>query len=369
MQRRVAVVDCGTNTVRLLIADRDGAELREVARDLRFTRLGQGVDATGRFHPEALARTFAAVEDYASIIASSRVDKVRFVATSAARDVANREEFFAGVRDRLGIDPDVIDGDEEAQLSFLGALSGGPTPPTSPIETIQCGVRSDDGAEVRTEPLSASSTVLVMDIGGGSTELIRGTVQGQVEAKASLNMGSVRLRERFLVHDPPLPDEVAAARQFVGDMLHGGGVGLGGVGTWIGVAGTVTSLSAMNQDMTTYDREKVHNSTISQADLSAIAQRLLTLSVAETMATYPSLQPMRAEVIAAGALIAAEIAARVNGDLLDAPQSVLPPLRSGPVLCGDPEKTRLRIPEDGNQVLLVRETDILDGAALKLMRS
>ena len=317
LQRRVAVVDCGTNTVRLLIADRDGTELREVARDLRFTRLGQGVDATGSFHPEALARTFAAVEDYASVIASSRVDKVRFVATSAARDVANREEFFAGVRDRLGIDPDVIDGDEEAQLSFLGALSGGPTPPASPIETIQ----------------PASPTVLVMDIGGGSTELIRGTVPGRVEAKASLNMGSVRLRERFLVHDPPRPDEVAAARQFVGDMVDGGGVGLGGVGTWIGVAGTVTSLSAMNQALTTYDREKVHNSTISQADLTAIAQRLITLSVADTMATYPSLQPMRAEVIAAGALIAAEIAARVNRDLL------------------------------------VRETDILDGAALKLMRS
>ena len=331
---RAAVIDCGTNTVRLLISDRDGQELREVARDLRFTRLGQGVDATGSFHPEALARTFAAVDDYASIIASARVDKVRFVATSAARDVANREEFFAGVRDRLGVDPDVIDGDEEAQLSFLGALSGGPLPETpSPMGAVQCPVAPDDGAKTRTEPVQSAGTVLVMDVGGGSTELIRGTALGRVEAKASLNMGSVRLRERFLVHDPPLPDEVAAAREYVGDLLSGSGVGLDDVAIWIGVAGTVTSLSAMNQALTTYDRSKVHNSTISRADLAALSESLLALTVPATMAAHPSLQPMRAEVISAGALIAAEIARRVDRDLL------------------------------------VRETDILDGAALKLMRS
>jgi len=305
---RVAIIDCGTNTVRLLIADA-GPEsgLREVARDLIFARLGQGVDATGRFHPDALDRTFAAVETYAAIIKDSHVDKVRFVATSAARDVSNRDEFFRGVEERLGVAPDVVSGEEEAELSFLGALSGGAAHP--------------------------EEAVLVVDIGGGSTELVRGTGSGQIHAEASLDMGSVRIRERFLHHDPPTESEISAAREFVGDLLDASAVRFDQIGTYIGVAGTVTSLSGMNLGLTTYDRQKVHNSILSCAQIESLSTRLLTLPVADTMRDYPSLQPMRAQVICAGALICAELSRRVA------------------------------------RPMVVRETDILDGAALKLMRS
>ena len=303
---RVAVIDCGTNTVRLLIADSgpDGG-LKEIARVLRFARLGEGVDATGQFSPEALQHTFAVTEEYAGIIADSHVDKVRFVATSAARDVSNRDEFFAGVEARLGVAPDVISGDEEAQLSFVGALSGGSVDP--------------------------DAQVLVVDIGGGSTELVHGMGSGRIRAEVSLDMGSVRIRERFLHHDPPTKSEIRAAREFVDSLLDASPVDLGGISTFIGVAGTVTSLSGMNLGLAMYDRTKVHNSTLSVAEVGALSARLFTLTVAQTIDEYPSLQPQRAEVICAGALICAELSGRV----------ALP--------------------------MTVRETDILDGAALQLM--
>ena len=159
---RVAVIDCGTNTIRLLVADPGpGMSLSEVDRRLELVRLGQGVDATRRFHPDALARTLAAVDTYATRIHELGVDHVRFLATSAARDVSNRDEFFDGVRDRLGVDVDVITGDEEARLSFLGALSGGPV---------------------------AAGPVLVMDVGGGSTDVILGDLDGSVRVARSLDM-------------------------------------------------------------------------------------------------------------------------------------------------------------------------------------
>jgi len=305
---RVAVVDCGTNTIRLLIADGgpDGS-LVEVERDLKFVRLGQEVDSTGRFHPDALKRTFSAVEDYAARISDSGVDKVRFVATSAARDVSNRDEFFDGVRSRL-VAPDVISGVEEAQLSFLGALAGGP---------LGC---------------DESSAVIVIDIGGGSTEVIRGTARGQVLFEQSLNMGSVRIRERFFHHDPPLTEEISAARQFVSELIDGCGVVLTNASAFIGVAGTTTSLSAMYQKLPSYDRDKVHNSVVDLHGIEGLSARLLRLSIARTIEAYPSLPAMRAEVICAGALICVELARRIG----------LP--------------------------MIVRETDILDGAALKLMR-
>ena len=306
---RVAVIDCGTNTIRLLITDGnpDGT-LTEVTRELKFVRLGQGVDATGRFDPAALERTFLAVEDYARIIADSQVDKVRFVATSAARDVSNREEFFEGVRSRLGVTPDVISGQEEAELSFLGALAGGP---------LECGPQ--DG-------------VIVVDIGGGSTEVIRGTASGTVMAEKSLDMGSVRIRERFLHHDPPTAEEVSAARQFVTAMLDGCEVPLDHVSAFVGVAGTTTSLSAMYQGLVAYDRARVHNSVLPVDDIEALSDRLFQLSVAQAVEAYPSLPLERAEVICAGALICAELARRIG------------------------------------RPMIVRETDILDGAALKLVR-
>ncbi|MDR0959823.1 MAG: Ppx/GppA family phosphatase [Propionibacteriaceae bacterium] len=308
---RVAVIDCGTNTIRLLVADgREDGSISDVIRTLRFVRLGQGVDATGRFHSDALKRTFAAVEEYAALIAETKPERIRFLATSAARDVSNRDEFIAGVRERLGIDPEVISGDEEARLSFRGALAGGPV---------------------------GEGPVLVCDIGGGSTELIKGDVSGVVTADISLNMGSVRLRERFLHTDPPTAGEIAEARAFVADLLDGSGLLLtaeatgGDIGTWIGVAGTSTSISAMVRGLTSYDPTIVHNSTVDVETIEELSQQLLSMTVAQTLARYPVLKPQRAEVICAGVLIAAEIAARV----------------------GKP--------------MLVRETDILDGAAVGLL--
>ncbi len=303
---RVAVVDCGTNTIRLLIADPtpDGG-LTTVDRRLELVRLGQGVDATGEFHLDALERTFAAVDRFAGVISSLNVDKVRFLATSASRDVRNRQAFYDGVRQRLGVGVDVISGDEEARLTYLGALSGGP---------IDAG------------------PVLVMDIGGGSTELILGDTVGRSEASVSLNMGSVRIRERLMPDDPPTAGQIAAARAFVGDMIDGSGVDVGKAVTWIGVAGTATSLSALVMGLTTYDPALVHNSVVPLAWVSRMTDTLLRLSVGEILARWPMVQHLRAEVICAGALIADEVGKRTG------------------------------------QPLLVRETDLLDGATLELMR-
>jgi exopolyphosphatase/guanosine-5'-triphosphate,3'-diphosphate pyrophosphatase len=303
---RVAVVDCGTNTIRLLVADPgEGDTLSEVDRRLELVRLGQGVDATRRFHPDALARTFEAVDSYAARIRDLGVDRVRFLATSAARDVTNRDELFSGVRDRLGVDVDVITGDEEARLSFLGALSGGPV---------------------------AAGPVLVMDVGGGSTELILGELDGTVRVARSLDMGSVRIRERFLGGDPPTADEISTARDFVDGLLDSSDVPIAGAATWIGVAGTSTSLSAISQGLVTYDRVRVHNSTVEVAEIDRLSEQLLATPIADVMTTYPMLQRLRAEVICAGALIVAQVAARVG------------------------------------VAMTVRETDILDGATLELLR-
>jgi len=311
---RVGVIDCGTNTVRLLIADGAAGAgqvghdpyLADLVRVLRFVRLGQGVDATHRFHPDALARTFAALDEFAGLIAQfGPLDDLRFLATSATRDATNRDEFFAGVKARVGVTPDVISGDEEARLSFLGALAGGPV---------------------------GASQILVMDIGGGSTELIRGDAAGTVAAAQSFDVGSVRLRERFLHDDPPMASQIAAARGYVASLVDGGAVPLAGVGAFIGVAGTNTSLSAMRQGMVEYDSARVHNSSLTVGEIAALTGELLAAPVASVKARYPFLEPMRAEVICAGALICDEVAARVQTPML------------------------------------VRETDILDGEALDLLR-
>jgi exopolyphosphatase/guanosine-5'-triphosphate,3'-diphosphate pyrophosphatase len=328
---RVGIIDCGTNTIRLLVAEdaasaagagepweQAGSPLRTLYRGLRFVRLGQGVDATHRFHPDALARTFAAVDDYAAVLRRWGVDRVRFLATSAARDAQNRGEFFAGVRSRLGTDPDIITGTEEARLSFLGALAGGPlTDPADPADLP-----------------GAPAPVLVTDIGGGSTEFILGDATGTIRAAQSLDIGSVRLRERHLHGDPPTAAEIAAARATVTALLDGLAVPLAAPDlTWIGVAGTNTSIAAMTAGLAEYDPALVHNSTVPLEDLYALSERLLRLSVADTRRLYPLLEPLRAEVICAGVLIAAEAARRVG------------------------------------RPLVVRETDILDGAALDLMRT
>lgn len=302
--RRVAAIDCGTNSIRLLVAESDAhGGLIDLDRRLELVRLGQGVDATRRFHPDALARTFAACELFAEVIQSFGCISVRFVATSAARDVSNRDEFFAGVQARLGVTPEVIAGSEEARLSYTGALTG---------------------VEKPAEP------VLVIDIGGGSTELVVGA-GGQVQAATSLDMGSVRLKERFLHSDPPTEEEIAAARAFVCSLLDASGIDLASVRTFIGVAGTVTSLSAIQQNLAEYDRVKVHGSVLNRPDIAALATKLLhrTASGIEQGTCLPT---KRAEVISGGALICAEIAARVGVD-----------------------------------AMTVSEADILDGVALQLL--
>lgn len=306
---RVAAVDCGTNSIRLLIAEAgpDGG-LVELDRRTEIVRLGQGVDATGEFHPDALTRTFTATDAYAALIRDAGVpsSRVRFVATSAARDARNREQFFAGIRDRLGVTPEVVSGDTEAALSFAGALSR---------------------AEVAAEP------VLVMDIGGGSTELILGRASGEVLAAVSLDIGSVRLTERFLHRLPPAPEAVAEASRHVDDVLDGSGIDVAAVGTWIGVAGTATTLAGVHLRLERYDRERVHGTVLPQPALHALFDQLATSTVEEIRA-LPSMHPGRADVVTAGTLIAVRVADR---------------LRVGG--------------------LLVSEADILDGTALELLRA
>lgn len=292
-----AAVDCGTNSVRLLVCRREAdGGLLELDRRLHITRLGQGVDATGAFHPEALARTLEAMADFGAELDRLGVGKRRVVATSAARDAANSAEFFSGVRERLGVEAEIIPGKEEARLSFLGAVSALPT---------------------LTQP------VLVIDIGGGSTELVLGR-DGQVELATSLNIGSVRIRERFLHSDPPTSEEIDQATVHISGLLDDSGIDFAAVSTWVGVGGTVTSLSALIQGLSVYDRSAVHGSRLEAAELSAFTDELLTSTVTR-VAQYPTMVPGRADVICAGALIC-----RLIGD-------------------------RLAVP------LLVSEADILDG--------
>nr|WP_255433501.1 exopolyphosphatase [Tessaracoccus sp. MC1865] len=280
----------------------DGA-LTELAREVRLARLGQGVDATGEFHPDALQRANRIFEEFAAIIAGAGADRVRFVATSAARDVSNRAVFEANVRDRLGVGVDVISGSEEAQLSTLGVLSG----------------------------VNVQTPSLVFDIGGGSTELIVVGEGPAILSAVSVNMGAVRLKERFLPGDPPSAAESRAARTFIAEQLDGAGVDFGSLAAAVGVAGTVTSFAAAKLGLETYHRESVHETVLARGDIEAILNHWLTQPAAVT-AEEPCMHPLRAAVIGAGGLILDEISSRVPGGSV-----------------------------------LVSETDILDGIALGLL--
>lgn len=293
---RIAAIDCGTNSIRLLVADgRPDGRLEEEARRTTMVRLGQGVDATGEFHPDALARTFAACDEYAAIIEDlGGVDQVRFVATSAARDAANSALFFQGVHERFGVMPDIVAGAEEARLSFTGASAG--------IENTE-------------------DPVLLIDIGGGSTELVRGFA-GQIEAAQSLDIGAVRLRERLLLADPPTADQIAEARAHVGDLLDNCSVPLDGIGTFIGVAGTVTTMGAVTLGLPVYDRSQVHHAVIAPEVVHATATDWLSRTI-ESLRTVASMHPQRAEIICAGALILDEIVTRVDRDLIVSESDIL----------------------------------------------
>ncbi|MFB9375697.1 exopolyphosphatase [Kineococcus gynurae] len=277
--RRVAAIDCGTNSLRLLVADvaADGTA-RDLVRSNTIVRLGQGVDATGAFAPEALTRTFAACDEVAATLARLGVgpDATRFVATSASRDVSNRAEFVAGVLDRLGVEPDVVSGTEEARLSFVGATR----------ELV--GSRPDP--------------FCVVDLGGGSTEFVLG--RADVEASLSVDVGSVRLTERHLHDDPPTPEQVAAARADVAAALDRveEAVPLARTATLVGVAGTVTTLTAAVADLPAYEPGSVHGREQPIADVRATCAWLLALPRAERR-TRPWLHPGRVDVIGAGALV------------------------------------------------------------------
>ncbi|GAA3136271.1 exopolyphosphatase/guanosine-5'-triphosphate,3'-diphosphate pyrophosphatase [Kribbella aluminosa] len=273
MSDRVAAIDCGTNSIRLLIAELTDGELQEVDRRMTIVRLGQGVDATGAFAPEALERVFSAAEEFAAVVRSKDVSRIRFVATSAARDVSNRDAFFAGIEQRLGVRPDIISGDEEAELSFRGA----------------------------TTALDLPEPYLVTDIGGGSTELVLGDRTG-VRAAQSLDIGSVRLTERHVTTDPTTPAELAAIARDIDALLDTTTVPLHEARALIAVAGTATTVAAVALDLPEYDRTAVHHARLTTAQLRETTTWLTTSTHAARAAVH-SIHPGRVDVIGAGALI------------------------------------------------------------------
>ncbi|ABW10268.1 Ppx/GppA phosphatase [Parafrankia sp. EAN1pec] len=307
---RVAAIDCGTNSIRLLVAELDegaagsGGRLRELIRRMEIVRLGAGVDRTGELAPEALARTFTALRDYSDEITRLGATRVRMVATSATRDARNRAELVDGVRAILGVDPEVISGGEEAALSFAGAIG------------------DLDGV---------ATPILLADIGGGSTELVLGGAEG-VRESISVNVGCVRMAERHLHSDPPAPEQIAA---IVADVhaafdLAERTVPITTAATLVGVAGTVTTVAALAADLPTYDPDRIHLMVTSAADVAAVTASLLEMTHAQR-AALPVMHPGRVDVIAAGALV-----------------------------------LRTLMERSGTSMVIASERDILDGIALSL---
>lgn len=274
---RVAAIDCGTNSIRLLIADVVGEELTEIKRSMTIVRLGEGIDRTGAFSAAALDRTFAACDDYAAVIARADVERTRFVATSASRDASNRAEFIAGVRQRLGVDPEVISGSDEARLSFVGAVAGLP-------------------AQLIPAPR------LVVDIGGGSTEFVLG--DSAPSAAISVDIGCVRMTERHLRSDPPTLAEVAATEADIARALDQAAqvIDWSVMNSCVGVAGTVTTVVALARGLDEYDPRLIHGQMATLAEVEQITARLQVLSRAER-AALPVMHPGRVDVIAGGAMV------------------------------------------------------------------
>jgi exopolyphosphatase/guanosine-5'-triphosphate,3'-diphosphate pyrophosphatase len=272
---RVAAIDCGTNSIRLLIADIDGSNFREITREMEVVRLGQGVDKTGAFHPDAIARTLAAVDKYAAEIARRGVEKIRFCATSATRDATNRALFIDGVKERLGIVPEVIAGEVEAALSFQGAT------------------KDFDKSE---------GPFLVIDIGGGSTEFVFGT--DSVEFARSMNIGCVRMSERHFTGDQPDPGQIASAIEDIDEAIRQAAktVPITQAKTVIMVAGTATTVAAAALDLPAYDRYAIHLARISAERAHEISQSLLR-ETREQRAAHGYMHPGRVDVIGAGSLV------------------------------------------------------------------
>ncbi len=293
---RVAAIDCGTNSIRLLVADADPATGALVDLDRRMTivRLGQDVDRTGRLAPEALERTFAACREYAEAIKEHGAEHVRFVATSASRDAENRDEFVRGVLDILGVEPEVITGAQEAEFSFTGA-------------TKELTGRDD-----------LARPYLVVDIGGGSTEFVVGA--DEVEAAHSVDVGCVRMTERHLVRngvvaDPPTREQFAAVRADVEAALDLAErtVPLRKARTLVGLAGSVTTVAAIALGLDTYDWRAIHHARIPYDQVKAVAERLMSATHAER-AAIPVMHPGRVDVIASGALVLLAIMDRIGAE-------------------------------------------------------
>ena len=276
---RVAAIDCGTNSIRLLIADIDGTNFREIVREMEIVRLGQGVDKTGQFHPDAIARTLAAVDSFARTIAAKGVEKIRFCATSATRDATNRDLFINGVKERLGIEPEVIPGEVEAALSFQGATK---------------------------DFNKTEGPFLVIDIGGGSTEFVFGT--DKVEFAKSMNIGCVRMSERHFTGGEAEPGQIAEATADIDEAIAQAAkiVPIKDAKTLIAVAGTATTVAAAALDLPEYDRYSIHLSRISAEKTHAISKQFLAMS-RDARAALGYMHPGRVDVIGAGALVLSRI--------------------------------------------------------------
>lgn len=284
---RVAAVDCGTNSVRLLVADLERDSLTDVVRRMEIVRLGQDVDRTGRLAPDAIERTRAALADYAAQIGSLGAVRTRMIATSATRDAANSDEFRAMVLETLGVRPEVVTGDEEARLSFTGAVRGLPADTEQPY--------------------------LVVDVGGGSTEFVLGG--SHPDSALSVDVGSVRMTERHLHDDPPTPAQIRAAETDIVaavdralDQVRGQQAR-----TLIGLAGSVTTVTALALGLDSYRPERIHHARVSYADVAKVTADLLSMTRAERV-DLPVMHPGRADVIGAGALVLRVIMARVGFD-------------------------------------------------------
>lgn len=276
---RVAAIDCGTNSIRLLIADIEGESFREITREMEIVRLGQGVDQNKAFHPDALERTLKATEQFSHQITRRGVEKIRFCATSATRDAANRELFINGVKAILGVEPEVISGEEEAHLSFMGATR---------------------------ELSGVGAPYLVIDIGGGSTEFVFGSQR--VEFAKSQNIGCVRMSERHFTVAPPHAVEVSRAIEDIDAAILDAAekVPITRASTVIAVAGTATTVAAAALGLDAYDRYSIHLSRISSLRAEEFSRQLLSMT-REEIAVLPYMHPGRVDVIAAGALVLSRI--------------------------------------------------------------
>jgi exopolyphosphatase/guanosine-5'-triphosphate,3'-diphosphate pyrophosphatase len=270
----LAGIDCGTNSTRLLVADDDG---RTVERLMRITRLGQGVDATGRLAGEAVDRTVAVLREYRAVMDGHGVDRVRMTATSAARDAANRDDFFAAATEAVGVTPELLGGEEEARLSFRGATA---------------------------ELDAADGPFLVADIGGGSTEFAVGTT-GDPDGVLSTDIGCVRLTEKFLHSDPPAPEELSQAFDVVRGHLEDVTRAIPSVAEvrrFVGLAGTVTTMAAVELGLATYDRDRIHHFVLTRAAAEDVFRTLATERRSQRIHN-PGLEEQRADVIVGGAVI------------------------------------------------------------------